>query len=151
MLEAYVLKNQLQDGRNKANVRLNDATLVQALFPKTAEKEVPATLARDAMVDKLLGTSSCAEHHRVSRLKPSKAVRAEAINAEKGGADEELEAGESRGPMRKGPPAPVRIEIKQRQGKKVVSLVTGLESFGVEPKELAAECKRKMGASASGE
>ncbi|PWN45492.1 hypothetical protein IE81DRAFT_364125 [Ceraceosorus guamensis] len=150
MLEAYVAKHQLRDGRQKDHVRLNDTLLVNALFPKASanKDEVPAVMSKPAILDKLISTS-CTEHHRVSRLSASKAAQAEKINAELGGEDVELEEGESRGPMRKGVATPVRIEIKQRQGKKVVSLVTGLESFGVDPKDLAAECKRKMGASAS--
>jgi translation initiation factor 1 (eIF-1/SUI1) len=149
MLNDYVTKNQLQDGRQKTHVRLNDTILVSALFPKVASADVPGTMPRDALVDKLIAVS-CQEHHRVSRLKPARALRAEKINLE-GGADMELEAGEVRGPMRKGGPSPIHIEVKQRQGKKVVTLVTGLESFGIEPKDLAGECKRKMGASSSGE
>lgn len=95
--------------------------------------------------------------HRVSRLLP---VHVAAVNkgatfgATAGEKAMEMELDgevEEVGPVRRGLCAAVKVEIKQRQGRKTVTLVTGLENFGVDPKEVGGELMRSVGASASGE
>ncbi|KAE8232711.1 hypothetical protein CF326_g2246 [Tilletia indica] len=53
------------------------------------------------------------------------------------------------GTLSKGKSTPISVSIKQRQGRKTVTLVSGLEPYGVDPKVLATELAREVGASTS--
>ncbi len=58
--------------------------------------------------------------------------------------------GES-GTIKKGMLQPIKIAVKTRQGKKMVTLITGMETFGVDPDEMAEELKKICAGSATGE
>jgi translation initiation factor 1 (eIF-1/SUI1) len=153
----YIASKSLIDARNQAQVRLEDPILVHALYLKAPLSSIPACLTRQEIIDRLLNTS-CVEYHRSSRLTPSRASQVQVIN-QKGKTDkvkevdmilEAKEEGEFIGVISKGAAKPVQVEIKTRQGRKAVSLITGLETYGIDPHE-CAQYLMKLGASASGE
>ena len=154
----YITQHGLVDERNQAQIRLEDPALVHALYPKVALSDIPASLTRQELLDRLLATS-CIEYHRSSRLSPARAreVQRENTKGKPANGDKAETAGpatnggdEFIGPMTKGAAKPVTVEIKTRQGRKVISLITGLEVYGMDPHSLAQELM-KQGASASGE
>lgn len=149
----YMSAHSLIDPRNQAQIRLNEPILVHALYPRAQLHEIPASLSRSEMVDRLLATS-CVEYHRTSRLFPSKAAAVIQLNTKgKAAAKEATDAiaeDEFIGAIVKGAARPINIEIKTRQGRKVVSLITGLEVYGIDS-EVFAHDLMKLGASASGE
>jgi translation initiation factor 2D len=53
--------------------------------------------------------------------------------------------------LRKGTLQPIKIAVKTRQGRKMVTLITGMETFGVDPDEMAEELKKIRAGSATGE
>jgi translation initiation factor 2D len=55
------------------------------------------------------------------------------------------------GVIKKGTLHPVQIATKTRQGRKMVTLITGMETFGVDPDEMAEELKKICAGSATGE
>eukprot|EP01119_Soliformovum_irregulare_P024408 TRINITY_DN8748_c0_g1_i1.p1 TRINITY_DN8748_c0_g1~~TRINITY_DN8748_c0_g1_i1.p1 ORF type:complete len:408 (-),score=177.08 TRINITY_DN8748_c0_g1_i1:6-1229(-) len=59
-----------------------------------------------------------------------------------------IEKGESR-EVKKGNPKPIQIQTKRRQGNKHVTLISGLETFGINYEELASELRVKCASSTS--
>ncbi|KAG8704625.1 hypothetical protein FRC08_002125, partial [Ceratobasidium sp. 394] len=53
------------------------------------------------------------------------------------------------GPFKKLPLPPIVIQIKARQGRKVVTLTTGIEAFGLDPGAIAEELKKRCASSTS--
>jgi translation initiation factor 2D len=155
-LHDYITSHALIDSKNQAQIRLEDPILVHAMYPKAKLAEIPASLTRQELVDRLANTS-CAEYHRTSRLLSERATQVHLANtkgkAGQVGVNGELEPqseAEYVGVISPGAAKPVNIEIKSRQGRKAVSLVTGLETYGIDPQALANDLM-KRGASASGE
>ena len=155
-LQDYIVQHSLVDAKNQAQIRLEDPILVHALYPKAKLNEMPASLSRQEIVDRLVSTS-CVEYHRTSRLLPERAVQVHQANT-KGRSAQDGKNGvlvpendiEYIGPISTGAAKPVQVEIKSRQGRKAVSLITGLETYGIDPPTLAHDLM-KLGASASGE
>jgi translation initiation factor 1 (eIF-1/SUI1) len=153
----YISVHNLVDAKSQSQIRLGDPILVHALYPKASLDQIPASLTRQELVDRLLATS-CVEYHRSSRLESSRAAVVQQINlkgksSKQGDTPEPLRpASENEfvGEVTKGTAKPVTIDIKSRQGRKVVTLITGLEVYGMDPHSLAHDLM-KLGASASGE
>lgn len=114
--------------------------------------DIPPRMRREPILDKLL-SASCIEYHRLSRLRPDRAREWTLSNTKASATSalpaEGLEKSEEVGPMTKGPHKRLHLEIKPRQGRKVVSLLTGLDQYGVEAESFAADLMRSVGASAS--
>lgn len=159
----YIAHKELVDPRNQALVRVQDPLLTHALYPKMPLNQIPAALRREEMLERLLSTS-CQEFHRTSRLLPERAARVLQVNTkgslapESGGgtkaaADDVVEAdaaaGEQVGPMSKGAAQAVKIEVRTRQGRKVITLITSLEVYGIDAEAFAGELMRIVGAAAS--
>lgn len=53
--------------------------------------------------------------------------------------------------FRKGALQPINLSVKTRQGRKVVTIITGVEAFGVNATEFAEELRRVCAGSASSE
>lgn len=99
------------------------------------------------------------EYTRVSRL--TRANASQLGHGEGGDGDVDqttLSEGEFIGKLKKSPaastaaatsssPPLVKITLKRRQGNKIVSLITGLEGVGIDPKKWAAEVMRGLGTS----
>ncbi|QRV92723.1 translation initiation factor SUI1 [Ceratobasidium sp. AG-Ba] len=54
------------------------------------------------------------------------------------------------GPFKKLPLPPIVVQTKNRQGRKVVTLMTGIEPFGLDPESIAEELKKRCASSTSG-
>lgn len=152
----YITSRKLIDGKNQAQIRLEDPILVNALYPKAQMGDIPISLNRQEIIDRLLSTS-CVEYHRSSRLLPERATQLQQLNGKgvplSGGSIKDFLVpqvdSEYVGGVSKGAAKPVTVEIKMRQGRKAVSLITGLETYGIDPHLLAHDLM-KLGASASG-
>lgn len=153
----YINSRNLIDGKNQAQIRLEDPILVHALYPKAQLGDIPVSLNRQEIVDRLL-TTSCVEYHRSSRLLPERAIQLQQFNNKgiplQGSSTiqdflvPQIES-EYIGSVSKGAAKPVTVDIKIRQGRKAVSLITGLETYGIDS-QLLAQNLMKLGASASG-
>lgn len=153
-LHDYIAQHHLVDARNQAQIRLEDPILVHALYPKAKLHEVPASLSRQEIVNRLTSTS-CVEYHRTSRLSPERAAQVHLANTRGNPAQEGRNGillaerhGEYVGALSTGAAKPVQVDIKSRQGRKAVSLVTGLEAYGIDPHALAHDIM-KLGVSAN--
>lgn len=150
----FIQDKELVDPRNQAMVRIQDPHLTHALYPKASLKDIPAVLRREEMLERLLSIS-CIEFHRTSRLTTEHAAMVFQSNSKGDDASmlENLlldkEKGESMGQMTKGAAQLVKIEIKTRQGRKVISLITNVEIYSIDAEQFAADLMRIVGASAS--
>lgn len=150
----FIQEKELVDPRNQAMVRIEDPHLTHALYPKASLKDIPAALRREELLERLLSVS-CIEFHRTSRLTPEHAAVITQSNA-KGddtsaleNLDLDKEKGEIVGQMTKGAAQLVKVEIKTRQGRKVISLITNVEIYAIDAEQFAADLMRIVGASAS--
>ncbi|UZJ52956.1 hypothetical protein CBS101457_002276 [Exobasidium rhododendri] len=154
-LSDYIASHRLVDANSQAYIRLEDPILVHALYPKAQLHEIPPLMTRQELIDRLL-TTSCVEFHRSSRLESNRAAVVQQLNTKgqsvNGGDSsahlEPLLENEFVGQVTKGIAKLVTIEIKTRQGRKVVTLITALEVYGMDPHVLAHDLM-KVGASAS--
>lgn len=150
---------------NQALVRPNDI-LRDALSLKTIQlppsrsrpssqsqsQSASATpLKRDEITKKFM--SECVvEYTRISRLTPSNLSHLQKTGTINIKEDASLSSGEFVGKFKKqsaSASALVKITLKRRQGNKIVSLITGLESVGIDAKKWAAEVMRSIGTSTS--
>ncbi|MCO5549617.1 hypothetical protein L7F22_003090 [Adiantum nelumboides] len=150
----FIQEKELVDPRNQAMVRIQDPHLTHALYPKASLKDIPTALRREELLERLLSVS-CIEFHRTSRLTSEHAAKVTHSNV-KGDEDSALEnlnldkeKGEVVGQMTKGAAQLVKVEIKTRQGRKVISLITNVEIYAIDAEQFAADLMRIVGASAS--
>ncbi|PWN33590.1 uncharacterized protein FA14DRAFT_180229 [Meira miltonrushii] len=150
----FIQEKELVDPRNQAMVRIEDPHLTHALYPKASLKDIPAALRREELLERLLSVS-CIEFHRTSRLTPEHAAKVTQSNAKGDDASAlenlelDKEKGEIVGQMTKGAAQLVKVEIKTRQGRKVISLITNVEVYAIDAEQFAADLMRIVGASAS--
>ncbi|KAI5453409.1 hypothetical protein NCC49_005888 [Naganishia albida] len=113
-IEQYIQQQGLAKPQNRAMIRLDEslAKAVGAVKPKADMPAEEVTLRKEKIVEKMKGEM------------------AEAVRV--GGPD---------GAIRKGNLTPVTIAVKTRAGKKV-TVVSGVETFDVDPEEMATELKR---------
>ncbi|CCX07225.1 Similar to Translation machinery-associated protein 64; acc. no. Q04600 [Pyronema omphalodes CBS 100304] len=120
MLNTYVDSNKLANPNNKRLITLNPL-LSNSFFLSTPADEKDLASARgvykrDLLAERLI--KSCSPYHRITT--PSGEV-----SKPKSGAAPKVE-----------------IIMEKRQGRKTVTRIIGLESFGVDPKQMAEELQR---------
>lgn len=146
----YIEEVNLVDPNNQAMIRIADPHLTHSLFPKVPLDKIPALMRRNDILNQLL-SSTCQEYHRTSRLSPKNAERVLQMNGKGGELEIDLEdSEESLGKITRGAAQSVVVEIRTRQGRKNVSLVTGLEVYGIEAEAFSQDLMRVVGASGSG-
>ncbi|KAL9932885.1 hypothetical protein V8E36_008140 [Tilletia maclaganii] len=173
----YVAKRSLAHPTDQALVRVGDDPVLAAVLrssepgnatkKKGESKNAPAAPAAAAPPLKPLRREeiskrvqeSLLEYHRLCLVRNSTAhtilshqtrsdpTSSELVNSRPFRSS--LTEDEQIGAMVKGKPTPISVSIKQRQGRKLVTLISGLEPFGVDPKLLATELAREVGAATS--
>ncbi|CAD6976227.1 unnamed protein product [Tilletia controversa] len=132
------------------------ATATESAPPKEIMPEIKP-MRRDDLARKLQDVLQ--EYHRLSFVRTSTANAILAAQTRPDPLSSSLLASETFqaslkedervGMLTKGPSTPISVSIKQRQGRKTVTLISGLEPYGVDPKVLAGELAREVGASTS--
>ncbi|KAA8911765.1 hypothetical protein FN846DRAFT_394320 [Sphaerosporella brunnea] len=127
LLNGYIETNSLAQPTNKRLIKL-DPVLSNALFASTPADtnelaKSKGIYKRDQLAERLITT--CAPYYRV--IGPS-------------GEEQKPKAGQ---------PPKVSVVLEKRQGKKTVTRIFGLESFGVDPKGLAEELQKVCAGSAT--
>ncbi len=76
--------------------------------------------------------------------------RTEVLDGLKAAMQTVVRIGGEGGAIKKGKLEPIKVAVKTRQGRKMVTLITGVEAFGVSPEEAAEDLKKICAGSASG-
>jgi len=123
ILWKYIAKNQLQHPTERSKVKLNP-TLCDTIYKKSKGETgaYPAEVEKQDLLERFL-----------DQLQPYHVV----------------DTGDEESTVKKGTLKPIQIMVEHRQGKKYVTKVTGMESFGIDADTLANDLKTLMAASTS--